>query len=48
MEVFLPKVEQLGWEEAFIDSYGKTSDEFYSEFDQFLKLPRSEQMAILP
>ena len=48
LENFLPNVEKLGWEETFISSYGMTSDDFYTEFDQFLQLPISEQLAILP
>ncbi len=45
---FYPSLNELGWEGAFTKTYGITSEEFYTEFDQFLKLPLNQQMAILP
>ena len=36
------------WEEAFVATYGISSDEFLAEFDEFLKLSLSEQLEILP
>ena len=48
LDTFYPNLEQLGWEETFLATYGMTSDEFYVEFDVFLALPLSEQLAILP
>jgi len=48
LDTFYPDLEGLGWEETFLKTYGMTSDEFYVEFDVFLALPLSEQLAILP
>jgi hypothetical protein len=48
LEIFYPNLEELGWEETFISSYGVTSDEFYTEFDKFLELSIGDQLAILP
>ena len=48
LKVFYPALDELEWEDAFISLYGMTSDDFYTEFDQFLQLPISEQLAILP
>ena len=48
LETFYPNLEELGWEGAFVKTYGMTSEEFYAEFEQFLELPNSQQMAILP
>ena len=45
---FYPNLGQLGWEETFLTTYGMTSDQFYIEFDEFLELTLSEQLAILP
>lgn len=48
LDVFYPNLEELGWEETFLKTYGMTSEAFYVEFDAFLELPLSEQLAILP
>ena len=45
---FYGQLEELGWEGAFVATFGISSEDFYVEFDEFLKLPLSEQMAILP
>ena len=45
---FYAQLEELGWEGAFVATFGISSEDFYVEFDEFLKLPLSEQMAILP
>ena len=40
MEVFLnefyPAIRDLGWEAAFKQTFGRTVDQFYREFDRFL------------
>jgi hypothetical protein len=48
LDIFLPYVAELGWEEAFVKTFGITSDTFYAEFDAFLLLPYDEQVKILP
>ena len=48
LEVFYPNLEEMGFESAFIHAYGQTLEEFYVDFDQFLDLPLSEQLSILP
>ncbi len=45
---FYPKLNDLGWEGAFIDTYGMSSSDFIYEFNQFVSLPISEQLLILP
>jgi hypothetical protein len=45
---FYGQLEALGWEGAFVATFGISSEEFYVEFDEFLKLSWSEQKAILP
>lgn len=48
LDTFYLNLEELGWEETFLKTYGMTSDQFYAQFQTFLGLPRSEQLAILP
>ena len=48
VDIFYRDLEDLGWENAFIKTYGLSSSEFYDEFAKFLKLPLEQQMAILP
>ena len=48
LETFYPHLNELGWEGAFVKTYGMSSEEFYAEFDQFLELPINQQVAILP
>ena len=43
-----PVLEEKGFEGAFSHTFGITVDEFYDEFDDFLALPPSQQLAILP
>ena len=45
---FYKNLNDLGWEGAFIQTYGKTSAEFIEEFDAFLELPIADQSQILP
>jgi hypothetical protein len=47
LNVFLPTTSELGWEGAFIKTFGITPDTFYTEFDAFLLLPYDEQVKIL-
>ena len=48
LEVFYPNLEEMGFEEAFIYTYGQELMDFYIEFDEFLQLPLDDQLAILP
>ena len=45
---FYGQLETLGWEGAFVATFGISSEDFYVEFDEFLELSWSEQKAILP
>jgi len=45
---FYGQLDELGWEGAFVATFGISSEEFYVEFDEFLELSWSEQKAILP
>ncbi len=48
LEVFLPTVENLGWDTAFEGAFGMPAETFYADFETFLELPLSEQLGILP
>jgi hypothetical protein len=48
LDTFYANLEELGWEETFLKTYGMTSEAFYAEFETFLQLPITEQLAILP
>ena len=45
---FYPKLNELGWEGAFVETFGMTPEAFYPEFEQFLTLPAHEQVKVLP
>ena len=48
IESFYPRLEELGWEGAFRESFGLGPEAFYAEFDAFLELEIEEQVRILP
>ena len=48
IDTFYPNLEKLGWEGEFEMAYGMSSEDFYKEFNKFLKRPLKEQLAILP
>ena len=48
LKSFHPNVEKLGWEGAFRKSFGQSSSEFVKAFEQFMDLPLSDQVRILP
>jgi len=49
LNTYYPMLNDVSdWEEAFVATYGISSDEFLAEFDEFLKLSLSEQLEILP
>ena len=48
VDVFYPRLNAVGWEAAFQEAFGLSSEQFYADFEVFLELPRSEQLAILP
>jgi hypothetical protein len=47
LDVFLPNVSELGWEDTFIKAFGITSEQFYTQFDAFLLLPYVGQIKFL-
>jgi hypothetical protein len=47
-ESFYPNLDALGWEGAFEDTFGYSSQEFIEEFQSFLDLPIEEQIEIIP
>jgi len=42
------KLQTKGWAIAFEESFGLTAEQFYDESEEFLNLPYSEQVKILP
>lgn len=48
IDEFYPRLNDLGWEGAFLSTFGLSSQEFYVEFAIFLERPISEQMDIIP
>ena len=48
LDIFYPNLEELGWEGAFQETFGRSSIEFSEEFAIFLEQPIAEQMMILP
>ena len=48
MDVFYANLDAMEPEDAFALAYGQTVEEFYVEFEQFLSLPLSQQLSILP
>jgi hypothetical protein len=47
LDVFLPNVSELGWEDTFIKAFGITSEQVYTQFDAFLLLPYVGQIKFL-
>ena len=45
---FFPRAYEHGIDRAFELSFGLSIDEFMARFEDFLRLPRAQQMAILP
>ena len=45
---FYPNLDPMGFEDAFIYTYGQSVLDFYTDFDEFLNIPLEEQLAILP
>ena len=48
IDTFYPSLNELGWEGAFQETFGMSSEDFYVEFDLFLEKPLVDQLAILP
>ena len=48
LDTFYPCLEELGWEGAFQETFGMSSEAFSDEFALFLEEPFADQMAILP
>ena len=45
---FYPNLEANGWEATFTQTFGIEPEDFYTEFEEFLNKPLSEQLLILP
>ena len=48
LDTFYPNLNHFGWEGAFQKTFGTSSKDFYTDFNQFLEKPITEQLAILP
>ena len=44
---FYPAIQELGWEKAFYRTFGKSIDQFYTEFDQFIRQPQDDLVQFL-
>jgi hypothetical protein len=44
---FYPSIRELGWEEAFRKTFGRTVDQFYIEFDRFINQSNDELIKFL-
>ena len=47
-EVLMPKVNELGFDNAFQETFGLDFDQLNSEFKDFLSLPLEQQLEIIP
>ena len=47
-EVLMPKVNELGFDNAFQETFGLDFDQLNSEFKDFLSLPIEQQLEIIP
>ena len=48
LDSFYANLNDLGWEESFVQAYGMTSAAFLTAFEEFLDLPIGDQLQILP
>jgi hypothetical protein len=44
---FYPAIRSLGWKEAFNQTFGRTVDQFYIEFDRFMNQSNDELIKFL-
>jgi hypothetical protein len=44
---FYPAIRSLGWEEAFSQTFGRTVDQFYIEFDRFMNQSNDDLIKFL-
>ena len=44
---FYPAIQELGWEKAFSNAFGKSIDQFYTDFDQFIRQPQDDLIQFL-
>ena len=44
---FYPVIQELGWEKAFSNTFGKSIDQFYTDFDQFIRQPQDDLIQFL-
>ena len=45
---FWPSIDELGWEQAFLQTFGLSREQFNQEFLEFLQLPLEEQLEVIP
>jgi hypothetical protein len=45
---FWPSIDELGWEQAFLQTFGLSREQFNQEFLDFLQLPLEEQLKVIP
>jgi len=44
---FYPAIRELGWEKAFSQAFGISIDQFYTDFDQFIRQPHDDLIQFL-
>ena len=42
IDKYYPAIDSVGWEQAFKQAFGRSVEDFYIEFDQFIKQPRGD------
>jgi hypothetical protein len=42
IDKYYPAIDSVGWEQAFKQAFGRSVEDFYIEFDQFIKQPRED------
>ena len=47
LNTFYPAIQELGWEKAFSQAFGKSIDDFYTDFDQFIRQPNDDLIEFL-
>ena len=45
---FWPRIDEIGYDEAFLETFGISKDTFEQEFLKFLELPIEQQLEIIP
>jgi hypothetical protein len=47
LNTFYPAIQELGWEKAFSQAFGISIDQFYTDFDQFIRQPHDDLVQFL-